>query len=64
MKRRGCVGSAADLPERHPAAPRPMISWTILAAFLAAPALLVSKAFLRSRADSRAISKLDPESDS
>jgi len=64
MKRRGCIGSAADLPERHAAVPRPMISWTALAAFLAAPALLVSKAFLHSRAGSRAIPKLDPESDS
>lgn len=64
MKRRGCIGSAADLPERYAAAPRPMISWTALAAFLAAPALLVSKAFLHSRAGSRAIPKLDPESDS
>jgi tRNA(adenine34) deaminase len=64
MRRRGCVGSAADLPERHAAAPRPLISWTALAAFLAGPALLVSKAFLHSRAGSRAIPKLDPESDS
>lgn len=64
MKRRGCIGSAADLPARHAAAPRPMISWTALAACLAAPALLVSKAFLHSRAGSRAIPKLDPESDS
>ena len=62
MKRRGCFGSVADLPQRHAAAPRPMISWTALAALLAAPALLVSKAFLRSRARSRAIPKLDPES--
>jgi tRNA(adenine34) deaminase len=64
MKRRGCIGSAADLPERRAAAPRPMISWAALAAFLAAPALLVSKAFLHSRAGSRATRKLDPESDS
>ena len=64
MKRRGCFGSAADLPERHAAAPRPMFSWTALAAFLAAPALSVSKAFLRSRAGSKAIPSFDPESDS
>jgi tRNA(adenine34) deaminase len=64
MKRRGCFGPAADLPECHAAAPRPMISWTALAVFLAAPALFVSNAFLRSRAGSRAIPKLDPESDS
>jgi tRNA(adenine34) deaminase len=64
MKRRGCFGPAADLPERHAAAPRPMISWTALAAFLAAPALLVSKAFLHWRTALRPIPKLDPESDS
>lgn len=64
MKRRGCFGSAADLPERHAAAPRPMFSWAALTAFLAAPALSVSKAFLRSRAGSKAMPKFDPESDS
>ena len=64
MKRRGCVGLAADLPARHAAAPRSMISLTALAAILAAPALSVSKAFLRSRAGSNAIPKLDPASDS
>jgi tRNA(adenine34) deaminase len=64
MKRRGCFGSAAVLPERHAAAPRPMISWIALAAFLATPVLSVSKAFLHSRAGSRPISKVDPESDS
>jgi tRNA(adenine34) deaminase len=63
MKRRGCFGSAADLPERHAAAPRPMFSWAALTAFLAAPALSVSKAFLRSRAGSKAIPKLDSASD-
>jgi len=64
MKRRGCFGSAADLPERRPAAPRSMFSWAALTAFLVAPALSVSKAFLRSRAGSKAIPNFDPESDS
>jgi tRNA(adenine34) deaminase len=64
MKRRGCFGPTADLPERHAAAPRPMFSCTALTAFLAAPALAVSKAFLRSRAGSKAIPKFDAESDS
>jgi tRNA(adenine34) deaminase len=64
MKQRGCVGAAADPPVRHAAAPRPMISWAALAAFLAVPALSVSKAFLRSRAGSKTIPKLDPDSDS
>jgi tRNA(adenine34) deaminase len=64
MKRRGCFGSAADRPQRHAAAPRPMFSWTALATFLAAPALSVSKAFLRSRAGSKAVPTFDPESDS
>jgi tRNA(adenine34) deaminase len=64
MKRRGCFGSAADLPERHAAAPRPMFSWAALTAFLAAPALSVSKAFLRSRASPNAMPKFDPKSDS
>jgi tRNA(adenine34) deaminase len=41
-----------------------MISWIALTAFLAAPALSVSKAFQRSRANSRQLPKLDPESDS
>jgi len=50
MKRRGCFGSAADLPERHAAAPRRMISWTSLAALSAPAALSVSKALLRLRA--------------
>ena len=50
MKRRGCLGSAADPPERHAAAPQRMISWTFLAALLAPAALSVSKAFLRLRA--------------
>src|SRR5689334_6874716 len=49
MKRRGCLGSAADPPERHVAAPRRMISWTSLATLLAPAALSVSKAFLRLR---------------
>ena len=39
-----------------------MFSRAALSAFLAAPALSVSKAFLRSRAGSRAIPKLDPKS--
>jgi tRNA(adenine34) deaminase len=65
MKRRGCFGSAAHLPERHVAtARRPMFPSTALAAFLAAPVLSVSKALLRSRAGSKAIPKFDPESDS
>ena len=61
MKQRGCIGSAEDPPERHAAAPRPMI-WTALAALLAGPAISVSRAF--SRSGSKAIPKLDPESDS
>jgi tRNA(adenine34) deaminase len=60
MKRRGCVGSAA-LPERHPAAPRPFISLTALATFLAGPALSVSKVLLRSRTGSKAFPKVDSE---
>src|ERR1700757_4591361 len=64
MKRRGCFGSAADLPERHAAAPRPRFSWTAVGAFLAAPAPSVSKVFLRSRAGSKAIPSFDPESES
>jgi tRNA(adenine34) deaminase len=64
MKRRGCVGSAADLPERYAAAPRPIFSLAALTAFLAAPALAVSKAFLRLRAGSKTMPKFDPESDS
>ena len=64
MKRRGCFGPTADLPERHAAAPRPMFSWTALAALLAAPALSASNAFRRSRAGSKTIPKLDPGSDS
>lgn len=63
IKRRGCFGSAAELPERHAAAPRPIFSWAALTAFLAAPALAVSKAFLRSRAGSKAMPKFDPEPD-
>jgi tRNA(adenine34) deaminase len=63
MKRRGCLGSAA-IPERHATAPRPMFSWAALTAFLAAPALSVSKAFLRSRAGSKAMPKFDPKYDS
>ena len=47
MKRRGCIGALADLPERHAAAPRPVIFWSGLVSFLAAPALSVSKAILR-----------------
>jgi len=50
MKRRGCIGALADLPERHAAAPRPVVSLSALAAFLAAPALSVSKTILCSRA--------------
>jgi tRNA(adenine34) deaminase len=64
MKRRGCFGSAADLPERHPAAPRPMFSRAALTGFLAAPALSVSKAFLRLRASPKDMPKFDPKSDS
>jgi tRNA(adenine34) deaminase len=64
MKQRGCFGSADRLPVHRAAAPRSMISWTVLAAFLAAPALSVSNAFLRHRAGSKAIPKLDPEADS
>jgi tRNA(adenine34) deaminase len=64
MKRGGCFGPAAHLPERHAAAPRPMFPRAALAALLAAPVLSVSEAFLRSRAGSKAVAKLDPESDS
>jgi tRNA(adenine34) deaminase len=64
MKRRGCFGPAAHLPERHAAAPRPMFPTAALAALLAAPVLAVSQAFLRSRAGSKAIPKFDPKSDS
>src|ERR1700747_1235611 len=64
MKRRGCFGSAAALSARHAAAAPPMCSWLAVAAFLAAPALSVSTAFLRSRAGSKAIPSFDPESDS
>jgi tRNA(adenine34) deaminase len=39
-----------------------MFSWTALAAFLAAPALSASNVLLRSRAGSKEIPKLDPES--
>jgi tRNA(adenine34) deaminase len=49
IKRRGCIGALADLPKRHAAAPRPLLSWSALAAFLAAPALSVSNTILRSR---------------
>jgi tRNA(adenine34) deaminase len=61
MKQRGCIGSAADLPQHRAAAPRPMI-WAALAALLAAPVISVSRAF--SRSNSKAVLKLDPESDS
>jgi tRNA(adenine34) deaminase len=63
MKRRGCFGSA-NPPERRAAAPRPMFSLAALTDFLAAPALSVSKAFLRSRARSKVMPKFDPDSDS
>jgi tRNA(adenine34) deaminase len=52
MKRRGCIGPLADPPERHAAAPRPMIDWSAVIAVLAAPALSVSRAILRSRGGS------------
>ncbi|WP_433960424.1 nucleoside deaminase [Bradyrhizobium guangdongense] len=55
MKRRGCFGPAAELPERHASAPRPIVSWSGLTAFFAAPALSISKAFLRSRPSSKSI---------
>ncbi|MDD1523589.1 hypothetical protein DCG74_38140 [Bradyrhizobium sp. WBAH42] len=45
MKRRGCFGPAAELPERHASAPRPIVSSSGLTAFFAAPALSISKAF-------------------
>ncbi|WP_051310480.1 nucleoside deaminase [Bradyrhizobium sp. Cp5.3] len=64
IKRRGCFGSAADLSERYAAAPRRILSWAALTAFLAAPALAVSKAFLRSRADSKPMPKFDSQPDS
>jgi tRNA(adenine34) deaminase len=41
-----------------------MFSWAALTAFLAAPALSVSKAFLRLRASPKAMPKFDPKSDS
>ena len=63
MKRRGCFGPASAPPERHAGAPRPKFSRAALTAFLAAPALSVSKAFLRPLAGSKAMPKLDPESD-
>jgi tRNA(adenine34) deaminase len=50
MKRRGCIGAPTDLPERHAAAPRRLVSWSALAALLAAPALRLSKTILRLRA--------------
>jgi tRNA(adenine34) deaminase len=61
MKKRGCIGLAADLPERHAVAPRPVI-WTALAALLAAPVISMSRAL--SRSGSTASQKFDPESDS
>jgi hypothetical protein len=51
-------------PERHAAAPQPIFSGAALTAFLVAPAVAVSKAFLRSRAGPKAMLKFDPESDS
>lgn len=53
MKRRGCIGPVADLPERHTAASHPAVSWSTLVAILAAPALSVSRAILRPRGGSR-----------
>ncbi len=53
MKRRGCIGALTDLPVRHAAAPRPVVSWSSLVAIIAAPALSVSRAILRSRGGSR-----------
>jgi tRNA(adenine34) deaminase len=53
MKRRGCIGPVEEPPERHAGAPRPMIDWSGLVAILAAPALSVSRAILRSRGGSR-----------
>jgi tRNA(adenine34) deaminase len=47
MKRRGCIGALADPPERHAAAPRPVICWSGLVSYMAAPALSISKAILR-----------------
>jgi len=52
MKRRGCIGALADLPVCHAAAPRPLVSWSALVAIIAAPALSVSRAILRSRGGS------------
>jgi len=63
LKQRGCFGPTTDPPQRHAAAPRPMFSWPALAALLAAPALSMSKTFLRWRAGSQAIPRLDAESD-
>jgi tRNA(adenine34) deaminase len=64
IKRRGCFGSVEGLPERHAAAPRTILSRAALTAFLAAPALAVSKAFRRSHEGSKAVPKFDPQSDS
>jgi tRNA(adenine34) deaminase len=59
MRRRGCIGQAAGQISRRAGAPRSRISWNAMADFLAAPALSVSKAFLRSRAGTNTISELD-----
>ena len=58
------TGGSLRTDRSHPAAPRPMFSWAALTAILVAPALSVSKAFLRSRAGSKAIANFDPESES
>ena len=59
MRRRGCIGRAAEQTSHHAGAPRPRFSWNALADLLAAPALSVSNVFLRRRADSNTISDLD-----
>jgi tRNA(adenine34) deaminase len=59
MRRRGCIGRAAEQASRHAGAPRPRFSLQALADLLSAPALSVSKVFLRPRAGSNNISDLD-----
>jgi len=53
MKRRGCIGAPADLPQRHAGALSPLVSWNVLVALLAAPTLRISRAILRSRGGPR-----------